>query len=41
MPRQSQSSYYYADVVPAVNEIQVEDGLIYTEEIMKTKRVML
>ena len=31
--------YYYADVVPAVvNEIQDEDGLIYTEEITKNKK---
>ena len=31
--------YYYADVVPAVvNEIQDEDGLIYTEEITNNKK---
>ena len=31
--------YYYADVVLAVvNEIQDEDGLIYTEEITKNKK---
>ena len=31
--------YYYADVVPAVvNEIQDEDGLVYTEEITKNKK---
>ena len=31
--------YYYADVVPAVvNEVQDEDGLIYTEEITKNKK---
>ena len=31
--------YYYADVVPAVvNEIQDQDGLIYTEEIIKNKK---
>ena len=30
--------YYYADIVPAVvNEIQDEDGLVYTEEITKNK----
>ena len=30
--------YYYTDVVPAVmNEIQDEDGLVYTEEITKVK----
>ena len=30
--------YHYADVVPAVvNEIQDEDGLVYTEEITKNK----
>ena len=32
-------TYYYADVVPAVvNEIQDEDGLVYTEEITKNKK---
>ena len=31
--------YYYADVVPAVvNEIQDDDGLVYTEEITKNKK---
>ena len=31
--------YYYADVVPAVvNEIQDEDGLVYTKEITKNKK---
>ena len=31
--------YYYAHVVPAVvNEIQDEDGLIYTKEITKNKK---
>ena len=31
--------YFYADVVPAVvNEIQEEDGLVYTEEITKNKK---
>ena len=31
--------YYYADAVPAVvNEIQDEDGLVYTEEITKNKK---
>ena len=30
--------YYYADKVPAViNEIQIEDGLIYTEAVTKNK----
>ena len=30
--------YYYVDVVPAVvNEIHDEDGLVYTEEIIKNK----
>ena len=46
MPRWSQCStvfpavyYYYADVVPAVvNEIQDEDGLVYTKEIIKNKK---
>ena len=34
--------YYYADVVPAVvNEIQDEDGLVYTKEITKNKKVTL
>ena len=29
---------YYADMVPAViNEIQTEDGLVYTEAITKNK----
>ena len=32
--------YYYADVVPAVvNKICDEDGLVYTEEVIKNKRV--
>ena len=32
--------YYYADVIPAVvNEIQYEDGLVYTRDIQKQKRV--
>ena len=32
--------YYYADVVPAVvSKIQDEDGLIYTEEMTKNKKV--
>ena len=32
--------YYYADVVPAVvNEIQDEDGLVYTKETTKTRKV--
>ena len=31
--------YYYADVVPAVvNKIQDEDGLVYTEEVIKNKK---
>ena len=31
--------YYYADVVSAVvNEVQDEDGLVYTEEITKNKK---
>ena len=31
--------YYYVDVVPAVvNEIQDEDGLVYTKEITKNKK---
>ena len=30
--------YYYADIVAAViNEIQTEDGLVYTEAITKNK----
>ena len=30
--------YYYTDVVPTVvNEIQDEDGLVYTKEITKDK----
>ena len=34
--------YYYADVVSAlVNKIQDEDGLTYTEEITKNKKVRL
>ena len=31
--------YYYTDVLPAaVNEIQDEDGLVYTDEITKNKK---
>ena len=31
--------YFYTDVVPAVvNEMQDEDGLIYTEEITKNRK---
>ena len=31
--------YYYTDVVPAVvNEIQDEEGLVYTEEITKNRK---
>ena len=31
--------YYYADVVPAVvNEIQDEDGLVYTKEVTKNQK---
>ena len=31
--------YYYADAVPAVvNEIQDEEGLVYTEEITKNNK---
>ena len=34
--------YYYTDEVPAVvNEVQDEDGLVYTEEITKNKKVIL